>query len=126
MDIYREIILEHYKYPKNFGHLKKSDIVLEVANVSCGDRIGMEINFDKKAKTIADIRFFGEGCAISIASSSLLTDKVKGLSTEKVMQITSRDIQDLLDTTLTPTRLKCAILPLEVLQTLVKNWSQKR
>ena len=115
MDIYRELILDHYKNPHNFGHLSHQDSVIEEGNVTCGDRIIMEINVNKK-KEITDIKFSGEGCAISQASASMLTDKVKGLNVEKILKLASSDIIDMLGTTLTPSRTKCATLPLEVLQ----------
>lgn len=115
MDIYRELILDHYKNPHNFGHLPHPDSVIEEGNVTCGDRIIMEINVDNKRK-ITDIRFSGEGCAISQASASMLTEKVKGMSVEKIMTLSTKDIIDMLGTTLTPSRTKCATLSLEVLQ----------
>ncbi|MBI3955968.1 SUF system NifU family Fe-S cluster assembly protein [Candidatus Gottesmanbacteria bacterium] len=113
MDIYREAILDHYKHPRNFGHLKKPDIVMEEGNVTCGDRIVMEIKFKVG---IEDIRFSGEGCAISQASASMLTEKVKGMNKVQVKKLSRKDIEDMLGTSLTPSRVKCATLPLEVLQ----------
>lgn len=113
MDLYRDIILDHYKNPRNFGHLDKPDVVMEEGNVTCGDKIVMEIKCKGK---IADIRFSGEGCVISQASASMLTEKVKGMSSEKIKKLSRNDIEDMLGTTLTPSRVKCATLPLEVLQ----------
>jgi nitrogen fixation NifU-like protein len=113
MDIYREIILDHYKHPRNFGHLEKPDAKIEEGNVTCGDRIVMEIKV--KDNAVADIRFSGEGCAISQASASMLTEKVKGMKLEAVMQLKTEDIIKMLGTELTPSRTKCAVLPLEVL-----------
>ena len=113
MDLYREIILDHYKHPRNFGHLDKPDVVMEEGNVTCGDRIVMEIKYKG---TIEDIRFNGEGCAISQASASMLTEKVKGMSRKQMRKLSRIDIEEMLGTTLTPSRVKCATLPLEVLQ----------
>lgn len=118
MDIYREVILDHYKHPRNFGHLPKPDAKIEEGNVTCGDRIVMEINADKSGH-ITDIRFSGEGCAISQASASMLTEKVMGMKQDEVMKLTAKNITDMLGTTLTPSRTKCATLPLEVLQKAV-------
>jgi nitrogen fixation NifU-like protein len=114
MDIYRQIILDHYKHPRNFGHLTKPDAKIEEGNVTCGDRIIMEIKVDK-AKKITDVRFSGEGCAISQASASMLTEKVKGMEVSDILKLKTDDIIDMLGTTLTPSRTKCAVLPLEVL-----------
>ena len=113
MDLYRDIILDHYKHPRNFGHLDKPDVVMEEGNVTCGDRIVMEIKFKG---TIEDIRFNGEGCAISQASASMLTEKVKGMNKKQMQKLSRIDIEEMLGTTLTPSRVKCATLPLEVLQ----------
>ncbi len=113
MDLYREIILDHYKHPRNFGHLDKPDVVMEEGNVTCGDRIVMEIEYKG---TIEDIRFNGEGCAISQASASMLTEKVKGMNKKQMRKLSRIDIEEMLGTTLTPSRVKCATLPLEVLQ----------
>ncbi len=113
MDIYRQIILDHYKHPRNFGHLKKPDAKIEEGNVTCGDRIVMEIQVSDKK--IQDVRFSGEGCAISQASASMLTEKVKGMKMTDVNKLSADDIIKMLGTTLTPSRTKCATLPLEVL-----------
>ena len=118
MDLYREIILDHYKNPRNFGSLAHPDAKIEEGNVTCGDRISMEINVSKK-HIIEDIRFSGDGCAISQASASMLTEKVKGMSLTHVMQMTVSDIYTMLGMTLTPSRTKCATLPLEVLHKAV-------
>lgn len=139
-NFYRENILDHYRNPRNFGPLVKSDLGGEDANISCGDRIGIQIKVKSpfgpssvreftprssgrgqksKVKNIEDIRFYGEGCAISMASASLLTEKVKGMEVEKVKKLGRKDILNLLGIELTPTRLKCALLSLEVLQKVV-------
>lgn len=114
MDIYRELILDHYKNPHNFGHLPHPDSIIEEGNVTCGDRIVMEINVNKK-KEVTGIKFSGEGCAISQASASMLTEKAKGMKLEKVLKLSSKDIIEMLGTTLTPSRTRCATLSLEVL-----------
>lgn len=122
MDIYREIILDHYKNPRNFGHLEKPDASLEEGNVTCGDRIVMEIAVSRQSSAVCnikDIRFSGEGCAISQAAASMLTEKVIGMSTEDVMSLNAQDITEMLGTPLTPSRMKCAVLSLEVLHKLI-------
>lgn len=121
MDIYRELILDHYKHPRNFGHLDNPDVVIEEGNVTCGDRIMMEIKYKKPKKIVEDIRFSGQGCAISQASASLLTEKIKGMKLSNILKLTTADILHMLGTQLTPSRTKCAVLPLEVAQKAVKN-----
>ena len=90
MDIYREIILDHYKNPRNFGHLTKPDAKVEEGNVTCGDRIIIEIAV--KNGTLEDIRFSGEGCAISQASASMLTEKVKGMKLSGIKKLDAKYI----------------------------------
>lgn len=122
MDIYREIILDHYKHPRNFGHLSKPDAKVEEGNVTCGDRIVIELKVkSQKSKVIDDIRFSGEGCAISQASASMLTEKVKGMKFSDVMKIETGDIIEMLGTELTPSRTKCATLPLEVIHKAINQ-----
>ena len=118
MDMYREIILDHYKHPHNFGHLKKPTYTGTLFNSACGDKITMEVQMDTKG-TVSDVRFSGVGCAISQASASMLTVEIKGKTKKEIMQLTSEDIFSLLGTELTPSRVKCAVLPLEVLQKIV-------
>ena len=130
MDLYREAILDHYKHPRNFGHLDKPDVVMEEGNITCGDRIVMELRVRRQASgvMIDDIRFSGEGCAISQASASMLTEKVKGMNKKQMRKLSRVDIEEMLGTTLTPSRVKCATLPLEVLQkamvSLNENYGQ--
>ena len=134
MDMYRENILDHYKHPRNFGHLNKPDAIIEQKNVSCGDRISIEIQLNppaggqrpKSEARIKDIRFHGEGCVISQASASMLTEKVKNMKLDDILKLNAKDITDLLGTTLTPTRIKCAVLPLEVLHQAIGTTSNKR
>jgi nitrogen fixation NifU-like protein len=123
MDLYREEILDHYKRPHNFGHLAHASAVGEEHNISCGDKIIMEVVISKtaKVKKIVDVRFSGSGCAISVASASMLTDRVIGMSVASIMKLTLSDIQDALGTTLMPARVKCAMLSLEVLQKTVSK-----
>ena len=121
MDLYRELILDHFKHPRNFGHLNDPDVTHEEYNTTCGDRIRMEIKL-KRRKTkvsIADVKFSGDGCAISQASASLLTERIKGMATGTVMKFTPKNVYDMLEVTLTPSRVKCALLPLEVIQKAV-------
>jgi nitrogen fixation protein NifU and related proteins len=118
MDLYRAIILDHYKHPRNFGVMKNSDGTASLANATCGDKIQMDVKLekDKKGNTIiVEIQFSGVGCAISQAAASMLTERVKGESVETVKNILPQEMIDLVGGQLTPSRVKCATLPLEVL-----------
>lgn len=124
MDVYRDTILDHYHNPRNFGFLPKPTSFHEEENTSCGDRIRIDIEIvEKNGNTIlSDIRFSGEGCAISQAASSMLSEFVKGKPIRKILSEHGTLMIRLLQTPLTPSRMKCATLPLEVLQkAIMKN-----
>lgn len=113
-EMYREHILELYKHPENFGVLKNATKTYTLNNPLCGDEITMQVIIqDDKIK---DVKFLGKGCAISIASASLLTDKVKEMNIKDVMKLTKGDVVEMLEIPLSPVRLKCALLCLETLQ----------
>lgn len=114
-DMYREVILDHYKNPHNHGTLEQPDFSFEDDNPLCGDRIRIDVQVGADNKVTA-VAFSGQGCAISQASASLLTDHIMGKSLEEVKQITKEDILDLLGIELGPVRLKCALLSLKVLK----------
>lgn len=117
MDIYREHIIDHYKNPRNFGHLQGIKKSSHDENPSCGDHISMDILFENGI--ITDIRFSGEGCAISIASASMLTEMVKGKKITKIATLDFSDIQKMLGIEITPARKRCAMLPVMVLKKLI-------
>ena len=109
-DFNREIILDHYKHPHNFGNLKSSDKSATVANPLCGDKIKLELKIAKGK--IIDIAFSGEGCAIMTASASLLTDHVKGKKITAIKKMNNETVLSLLNIKINPVRMKCAMLPL--------------
>lgn len=114
-DLYREIIIEHYKNPSYRGRLENSDITFADNNPLCGDHI--EINLLVNAEGIVlDARFDGHGCAISQASADLLMEYVIGKSIDQIKTLNKQDILDLLGIELGPVRLKCALLSLKVLK----------
>jgi nitrogen fixation protein NifU and related proteins len=77
-DLYREVILDHNRQPRNFGELKDADRVIDGVNPLCGDHLTLYVKLN--GETVEDISFKGTGCAISVASSSLMTERVKGNS----------------------------------------------
>jgi len=111
---YREYILDHYKNPRNFGRLEHPDISHEEDNPLCGDVVGMD--FRVKDGVIEDIRFHGRGCAISQASASLLTERLKSVSLDDAKRINKQDVLDELGIDISPARIKCALLALKVLK----------
>ena len=114
-DFYRELILDHYKNPRNKGTLDPHDISYEDDNPLCGDRIRIDLRVDD-ANRVTDVAFTGRGCAISQASASLLTESIKGKTLDEIKQIGKEDILEMLGIELGPVRLKCALLSLKVLK----------
>jgi nitrogen fixation NifU-like protein len=111
---YREYILDHYKNPRNFGRLEHPDIAHEEDNPLCGDLIGIDIKL--RDGTIDEVRFHGRGCAISQASASLLTERIKGMSLDEARKVGKEDVLEELCIDISAARLKCALLSLKVLK----------
>lgn len=120
MDNYREEIIEHYKHPQNYGHLEHADATIKERNSSCGDIIEMDVAYDS-AQKIKDVRFTSDGCSISRASASMLTEEIKGMTKEDIAKLGSKDIFDLLGVNVGTTRAKCALLPLDAVKKLMKK-----
>jgi len=113
-EIYQENILDHYKNPRNKGKIQNPTFSAKDTNPFCGDVI--QIDLKVKANKIQDIKFDGYACAISIASASILTEMVKQKDLEQIRKMTKQDLLDELQIDLSPTRIKCALLPLKVLK----------
>jgi nitrogen fixation NifU-like protein len=99
-ELYREVILDHNKQPRNFGELADADRIVDGVNPLCGDKMTLYLKLD--GDTIADVRFTGTGCAISVASSSLMTERVKGTSVEATLGLFERVHHMLTDDTSEP------------------------
>ncbi|MGI0024462.1 MAG: Fe-S cluster assembly sulfur transfer protein SufU [Nitrososphaera sp.] len=114
-DIYREIILDHYRNPRNKGKLPEADVSIHDSNPLCGDEIDIHLKVD--GGEIKDIKFEGRGCAISQASASMLTEMVMGKPLTSVKDLSKDDILETIGlTSLGPARIKCALLSLKVLK----------
>jgi nitrogen fixation protein NifU and related proteins len=114
-DLYRELIIDHYKNPQYRGQLDPNDIHFEDDNPLCGDHIEISLRVDESGK-VSDGRFDGKGCAISQASADLLIESIIGKPVEDVKKLSKQDVLDLLGIELGPVRLKCALLSLKVLK----------
>jgi nitrogen fixation protein NifU and related proteins len=112
-DFYKEYILDHYRNPRNFGHLDNPTAVAEDLNPLCGDKIQMELLVGDDGK-ISDVRFSGKGCAISQASASMLTESIKGKTLEEVARLSHDVVLENVGIGISPTRMKCAMLGLKV------------
>ncbi len=114
-DFYKEYILDHYRNPRNFGHLERVDASAEDLNPLCGDTIKMELALDGEGR-VEDVKFSGRGCAISQASASMLTESVKGMKLEDVARLSQESVLENVGIGISPTRMKCAMLGLKVLK----------
>jgi nitrogen fixation NifU-like protein len=114
-DLYREVIIEHYKNPGFRGKLDPHDISFEDNNPLCGDHIQIDLRVDSQG-VVTDARFDGHGCAISQASADLLVESIIGKPLEELKQLNKQNILDMLGIDLGPVRLKCALLSLKVLK----------
>lgn len=119
MDIYKEEILEHYRHPHNQGELTDADFTQKERNASCGDELTFWINCDEGK--VVEVKFQGQGCAISQAAASMLTDEIQGMTVEQVATLSKDDILKMLNIDLSPTRLKCALLSLQGVQNALKQ-----
>jgi nitrogen fixation NifU-like protein len=113
-DFYRENILDHYRNPRNHGHLESPTATAEGVNPLCGDELGVELQIEDGV--VRDIRYNGRGCAISQAAASMISDVAKGKTVEEVAALGREDILQELGIPLTPIRLKCALLSVSVLR----------
>ncbi|MGI0019640.1 MAG: Fe-S cluster assembly sulfur transfer protein SufU [Nitrososphaera sp.] len=124
-DIYREIILDHYRNPRNKGKISSPDVSIHDSNPLCGDEI--DIHLKVEGDKIKDIKFEGRGCAISQASASMLTEMVMNKPLTSVKDLSKDDILEEIGlTSLGPARIKCALLSLKVLKLgMVKYYADR-
>jgi nitrogen fixation NifU-like protein len=114
--MYRQQILDHYKNPRNYGELPDPDFTHVGENPSCGDTIKVDVKLADDDETIERVAFKGDGCAISQASASLLTEKLPGTSIEELKAMDTDDIVEMLGVDISPMRIKCAVLARQVAQ----------
>jgi nitrogen fixation NifU-like protein len=112
--LYREVILDHYKNPRGLGVIEGADAQAEGQNPLCGDEVAIFVALD--GDKIEDVRFRGRGCAISQAATSMLVEMVRGRSVDEVASMPRDELLDEVGIPLTPVRLKCALLGLGVLK----------
>jgi nitrogen fixation protein NifU and related proteins len=113
-DLYREIILDHYRNPRNRGTLDPHDYSAEDVNPLCGDEVRIDVRVSDGK--VDEIKFSGRGCAVSQASASILTEMVEGMTIDEVKALTKDDLLEEIGIPVSPARLKCALLSLKVLK----------
>jgi len=119
--LYSDILLDHFRHPRNYGSLDAPDISNEQLNPLCGDRIRLELKFEESRVSAA--RFKGDGCAISTAAASMLTELVLGEDIEELANISDARLISALESNIQPARLQCALLPLHALREGLKGWT---
>jgi nitrogen fixation NifU-like protein len=121
--LYSEVILDHFRRPRYFGSLSSPDVACEEVNPLCGDRIRIELAV--RGGVVEAARFYGDGCAISIAAASVLTELIEGASIERGDEIIPNErLLSSLESDIKPSRMKCALLALEALRSGVKHYRQ--
>ncbi len=114
MTLFSDTVLDHYRRPRNYRRLADPDCAAEVDNAVCGDRIRLELQLD--GDVIADAAFRGDGCALSVAAASLLTERLAGATVAGAAALTDDELLSALDARVPPDRLQCALLPLLALR----------
>ncbi len=118
--LYSDILLDHFRRPRNYGSLDAPDISNEQFNPVCGDRIRLELKLEQSI--VNEARFKGDGCAISTAAASLLTELVLGQDLEELSRISDARLISALESDIQPARVQCALLPLQALREGLKNY----
>ena len=114
--LYREVILDHYKNPRGHGLIDDADAQAEGQNPLCGDEVAIYVAFGDDGETIDEVKFSGRGCAISQAATSMLMEMVQGRTAAEVAVMSREELLEEVGIPLTPIRLKCALLGLGVLK----------
>jgi len=123
MKLYKEILLEHYRNPRNVGKLENPDFSSGENNPLCGDSIVIEGIV--KNNILTEVHFSGKGCVLSQAAASMTTEACKGKTIDELLILNKDFVLDLIGMQLGPNRLKCALLPLEALQKGIKSYKEK-
>ncbi len=117
--LYSDVLLDHFRHPRNYGSLVAPDVSYEKFNPLCGDRIRIELQLNQT--TITEARFKGDACAISTAAASLLTELITGTPLEAAAALSDDQLIAALESSIQPARVQCALLPLEALRAGMKE-----
>ena len=123
MTLYSEVILDHFRHPRNYGSLPEPHVAYEDFNPLCGDRIRIELRF--KDRIVEQVRFKGDGCAIAIAAASVLTELILGADIQEVRELSDERLMLALKSEIRPSRIQCARLPLDALRAGMREFRQE-
>ena len=121
--LYSDILLDHFRHPRNYGDLTAPDISYENLNPLCGDRIRIEVRLNNSI--VEEARFKGDGCAISLAAASLLTELLRGIPIHELSNFSDDRLISALESDIKPARIVCALLPLEALRAGLKAYTAR-
>ena len=138
--LYRDVILDHHRHPRNFGKLAGADAHVEGYNPLCGDRVEIDIKVGADGKVVSKCNFAGEGCSICMASASMMTEEIEGkdlkivqdtidsfralMKGEKCPLLIEGDLESLVGVRQFPVRIKCALLPWTTLNEALAKWKE--
>jgi nitrogen fixation NifU-like protein len=121
---YTDLVIDHFRNPRNLGELKDADVVVSEGSPACGDLITLYLKVDPKTKKITDIKFKSYGCASNIATASMMTEVVKGKTIEEAKKITWKEITEALGG-LPPVKVHCSVLAVDALKSAIREYEKK-
>ncbi|MEE9323628.1 MAG: iron-sulfur cluster assembly scaffold protein [Candidatus Aenigmarchaeota archaeon] len=122
--MYTKKVIEHFTHPKNVGEIKNPDAKVMEGSLACGDMISLHLKIDPKTHVIKDIKFKSYGCAANIATTSVMTEIVKGKTIEEAKKIEFKDITKALGG-LPPVKIHCSVLAIDALKSAIRNYEEK-
>lgn len=122
--MYSKKVIEYFTHPKNVGEIKDADVSITEGSLACGDMINLYLKIDPRTHVITDIKFKSYGCAANIATTSMMTEMVKGKTIEEAKKLEFSDITKALGG-LPPMKIHCSILAIDALKSAIRNYEEK-